>query len=122
MQRLIVAQIKQAAGQSSNDQYSGLVDYDHAPWVDWGPYLWTNGERPRQSDGLKWCNGQNDVNCGLNDRDVRYGDLDLQYENQFWGDFTHPSYQGQGKVADQLVNFISDSYSGPHFVQPWIHQ
>ena len=118
MQRLIVAQIKQAAGQPSNDLYSGALNYDNAPWFDWGPYLWADGENFR-SDGLNWCNYQSDLNCQFA-RDVRdgdrFGDPDL-----YWGDFTHPSAAGAKKVADLLVKFFTKSVvnGGSPFVQHW---
>jgi len=109
VQRLIVAQIN-----GMSDGYSGDVHFNPnptpggAPWFDWGPYLWASADTPR-SDGLVWCNGQTTGFCkGL--RDVRYGDLFNQ--TMYWGDFTHPTYQGQGKVATLLVNFIQTS--------PWL--
>jgi hypothetical protein len=52
------------------------------PWVGWGPYLWTNGTKGR-ADGLTWT-------CD----DVRPQDG------------THPSADGQRKVADLLVRFF----------------
>jgi hypothetical protein len=55
------------------------------PWVGWGPYLWTNGTKGR-SDGLTWT-------CD----DVRPQDG------------THPSADGQRKVADLLVHFFQTS-------------
>ena len=120
VQRLIVAQINGTA-----DQYSGQVDFNpngsgHAPWVDWGPYLWASGETPR-SDGLTWCNGQNDFAC-QQEFDFRYGDPNPQYQSQFWGDFTHPTASAAKKVAGQLVTFIGKTQGKPGspFVTPWI--
>ena len=57
VQRLIVAQINQAAGADPNDGYAGQMTYNVAPWVDWGPYLWASGSVPR-SDNFFWCGGQ----------------------------------------------------------------
>lgn len=55
------------------------------PWLAWGPYLWTDGTKGR-NDGLVWT-------CD----DVR-------------SDGTHPSENGQKKVADLLLRFFkSDS-------------
>jgi hypothetical protein len=53
------------------------------PWIAWGPYLWTNGERGRK-DGLVWT-------CA----DTRPSDG------------THPSPSGQAKVASLLWKFFS---------------
>ena len=53
-----------------------------APVALWGPYLWTDGESPRASDGLVWLR-----------EDVR-------------DDGTHPSESGQRKVAEQLSRFF----------------
>ena len=53
------------------------------PWVGWGPYLWTNGERGRK-DGFTWT-------CA----DVRANDG------------THPSPSGQAKVASLLWKFFT---------------
>ena len=51
------------------------------PWVQWGPYLWTDGTRGR-SDGLVWT-------CA----DVR-------------ADGTHPSDGGAEKVSQLLLHFF----------------
>jgi hypothetical protein len=119
VQRLIVAQIKQAAVPpvASNDPYSGQVDYNNTPWFDWGPYLWTNGEFGR-NDGLSWCNGQGDPFCPARQRDVRDGDI-FGDHNTYWGDYTHPSALGAEKVANKLVEFVHGSTMSP-FVQDWI--
>ncbi len=120
VQRIIVSQIKQAYGQASGDQFSGAVDYNHAPWFDWGPYLWASGDHPR-SDGLVWCMGQNSGLCTQDQRDVRDGDLGDQIN--FWGDFTHPAAKGAEKVANQLVKFIKPvTQGGSPFVQSWIQK
>ena len=64
-----------------------------APWLSWGPYLWTDGEAGR-SDGFQWS-------CA-----------DLE------GDFTHPSDTGEEKVADQLVAFFkTDPTTRPWFLE-----
>lgn len=52
-----------------------------APWLAWGPYLWTDGTRGR-ADGLVWTR----ADC----RD----------------DGTHPSESGQRKVAEMLLKFM----------------
>ena len=70
IQKLIVAQIKQAKGHASNDSYAGQVDYNNAPWFDWGPYLWSNGNLGR-NDGLRWCDNNDPINC-LDQRDFRW--------------------------------------------------
>lgn len=55
-----------------------------APWLGFGPYLWTDGTTPR-SDGLVW-------NCG-----------DVQ------PDGTHPSASGRAKVANLLQQFFTQN-------------
>ena len=49
----------------------------------WGPYLWTNGEEPRKSDGLVFK------------------------REDLGGDGTHPSASGRGKVAKLLLDFFT---------------
>ncbi|MBS3945778.1 MAG: T9SS type A sorting domain-containing protein [Melioribacter sp.] len=53
-----------------------------APWLSWGPYLWADGIIPR-SDGLVW--------------------LQTDFRSD---DGTHPSTNGQKKVAELLLNFF----------------
>lgn len=52
-----------------------------APFLSWGPYLWANGQTPRD-DGLTW----------------QYQDLT--------NDCTHPTLSGRQKVADLLMDFF----------------
>jgi hypothetical protein len=54
-----------------------------APAVLWGPYLWTDGIRPRHTDNLIWL--KDDVVAS---------------------DRTHPSNSGREKVANLLLNFL----------------
>jgi hypothetical protein len=64
-----------------------------APWLSWGPYIWTSGPNPRQ-DGLVWLPG-----------DVA-------------ADGTHPSDAGRRKVADLLLEFFSsDETATPWFLK-----
>jgi len=71
------------------DQINGVgnLNYDPnagpvvAPYIVWGPYIWTDGEVPR-SDGFVW-------HC-----------------SDVVADFTHPSDAGTTKVADQLFAFF----------------
>jgi len=68
-------------------QLAGRLNFDPArgpaiaPWVAWGPYLWSDGITPR-GDGLTWA-------CG----DLR-------------SDGTHPSESGRLKVANLLLSFL----------------
>jgi len=83
------------------DQINGLgnLNFDAskgtvvAPYLAWGPYLWTDGTNPR-SDGFTWL-------CP----DVV-------------NDFTHPSNSGVTKVADQLLAlFKTDPTATPWFLK-----
>jgi hypothetical protein len=66
-----------------------------APLLLWGPYLWADGIKPRQSDGLVW----------------NLGDLEA--------DGTHPSPSGRRKVADRLLTFFkTDASTKAWFVKP----
>jgi hypothetical protein len=66
-----------------------LLNYDPdrgpvlAPMVLWGPYLWTDGVKPRQGDHLVWLKEDVTPNDG-----------------------THPSSSGREKVADLLLDFL----------------
>ena len=58
------------------------INYNNAPVLLWGPYLWADGTVPR-SDGLVW-------NC-----------------EDLADDGVHPSESGRQKVADMLLNFFT---------------
>lgn len=100
---LIQAQILQIrGGGTAVDSTAGDLNYQTgvAPWTAWGPYLWVNGDTPR-SDGLIWCNGQTNSPCS--------GEVDFQ------ADGIHPNTQGDGKVANLLMNFFLNSSYTPWF-------
>jgi len=64
-----------------------------APAAVWGPYLWTDGVRPRQTDKLVWLRA-----------DVA-------------ADGTHPSESGRAKVADLLLKFFqTDPLASPWYL------
>ena len=73
------------------DQIAGKpeLNYDpakgavRAPWLAWGPYLWTDGVKGRKTDSLTW----------LKDDVVET-------------DRTHPSDSGRAKVAKMLLDFL----------------
>ncbi len=65
------------------------------PALLWGPYLWTNGEKGRALDGLKWLK-----------EDCRE-------------DGTHPSASGQDKIARLLLDFFTTNpQARPWFAKP----
>lgn len=53
-----------------------------SPLLLWGPYLWADGTKGRESDGLVWK------------------------REDFAGDGTHPSMSGRQKVAEMLLKFF----------------
>jgi Cu/Ag efflux protein CusF len=62
------------------------------PWLSWGPYLWANGTKKR-ADGFSY------------------------EERDFGPDGTHPTRDGQQKVAELLLRFFKeDSTTKPWFV------
>jgi hypothetical protein len=82
---------KQIQGDTSLS-YAGPTP--RAPWLAWGPYLWTDGTTPR-SDGLTWLSSDTSPSDG-----------------------THPSVSGCAKVANLLLNFFkSDPTAAPWFVK-----
>lgn len=58
---------------------------EKSPLLLWGPYLWSEGEKGRKIDDLKYS------------------------KNDFGGDGTHPSNSGREKVAKQLLEFFATS-------------
>ncbi|OGU40023.1 MAG: hypothetical protein A2X61_01990 [Ignavibacteria bacterium GWB2_35_12] len=65
-----------------------------SPWLSWGPYLWAQGEKPREADGLFWIRAD------------------------FVNDGTHPSPSGRTKVANLLLDFLkTDSTAIPWFLK-----
>jgi hypothetical protein len=89
---LVRSQIQQVRGAAA-DADAGNLDYKHgrAPWIGWGPYLWANGTTPRQ-DGLVWLNS-----------DLRYPYSSGTDVNEC----THPSTNGERKVAGLLLDFMT---------------
>jgi hypothetical protein len=85
VQRLIDAQADQMAG-GAIDSEAGDLNHDGgvAPWLAWGPYLWADGQNPR-NDGLIW--------------------LPADFES----DGTHPSKSGEQKVGAMLLEFFLQS-------------
>lgn len=66
-----------------------------APLLLWGPYLWADGIKPRQSDGLVWT------------------------REDLGPDGTHPSTSGRQKVADMLLTFLkTDPNARQWFLKP----
>ena len=128
MQRLIVAQIKQDFGLQSSDPYALNVQYKSdgsgdAPWFDWGPYLWASGVNQSPGNLLFWCDSTTvgNTQCqldGNNQGDFRNGDINHPL---YWGDHTHPSYRGQGKVAGQIVKFLQGQLpSSQSYISDWV--
>jgi hypothetical protein len=82
---LIEAQMAQAQGGGVVvDMRAGDLGPAAAPWLAWGPYMWTGGATPR-SDGLTW--------------------LKAELEN----DGTHPAQGAEQKVGKALLNFFKTS-------------
>ena len=82
---VVQAQIDQIQQGSVRDVRAGNLDYQTvAPWIAWGPYLWTRGTAGR-SDGLVWT----------------IADVE--------SDGTHPSQSGEQKVGRLLLDFFKTS-------------
>ena len=92
MKWLIGAQINQMDGGGIHP-LAGDLDYQTGvvPWIGWGPYLWTMGDRPRQ-DGFFWTT-EDFVDC------------------------IHLSDSGETKAGGLLLDFRkSSAYSAPWFL------
>ena len=87
---VIESQIQQMV-DGDRGEAAGNLNYNRiAPWIAWGPYLWTDGLNPR-SDGLVW----------------QPGDVEP--------DSVRPSQSGERKVGTMLFQFFSSS----PFTTPW---
>jgi len=73
--------IEKQIGGDLTLNYDPTLGEVRAPVLLWGPYLWANGQTPRQ-DGLAWLHEDLASDC------------------------THPSPQGQTKVANLLMDFF----------------
>jgi len=82
---LIESQVNEMHGQPPNPR-AGTLDYvkKAAPLILWGPYLWAAGATAR-SDGYGWL------------------------ATDFEADGTHPSQNGETKVAEKLLEFFKNS-------------
>jgi hypothetical protein len=83
----LIADQLAGASQLNWDPGAGPVE---APWLEWGPYLWADGETPRL-DGLTW-------QCA-----------------DFDPDGTHPTRAGAEKSARQLLEFFENDPT----TRPW---
>src|SRR5262249_36520602 len=85
---LIDAQVSGDPGLNYNPAIGTVM----APWMAWGPYLWTDGMTPR-SDGLGWP-------C-----------------TYLSTDGTHPSTLGRDVIADSLLAFFhADETTAPWYL------
>lgn len=83
------------------EQLEGLpsLNYDpdegpvEAPYLVWGPYLWADGENPRE-DGFVWL------------------------QEDLAGDCTHPSSSGTQKIASMLMSFLMNDPTA----YPWFRE
>ncbi|GAB4578925.1 MAG: hypothetical protein Fur0022_16620 [Anaerolineales bacterium] len=81
---VIGAQIHQTQTGELDPIAGDLAYPTTVPWLAWGPYLWADGLTPR-SDGLIW------------------------EPTDFEVDGTHPSQQGETKIATLLLDFFLNS-------------
>ena len=87
---LVWAQIQQMMS-GKVDPLAGDLDCvkGTAPWIDWGPYFWADGNTPRH-DGLS-------------------------YQERDFSDGLHPSQSGIKKIAGFMLNWFLNSAATPWF-------
>lgn len=57
---IVESQVNESRGQAPNSDAGELSPSTGiAPWISWGPYLWTRGELPRM-DGMTWTRADYD--------------------------------------------------------------
>ncbi len=87
--------IESQVANDPNLNYDAVKGEVKAPLLLWGPYLWGDGTKPRQSDGLVWT------------------------REDLGPDGTHPSPAGRQKVAQMLLMFFkTDANTRRWFVKP----
>jgi hypothetical protein len=73
-----------------------IANPSQRPWVDWGPYFWTDGMTPRAGDGLIWRCDPNPYKNGV----PTYRDGDVT------ADGVHQTGNGENKEVDLLLPFF----------------
>ncbi len=87
--------IESQVANDPNLNYDPAQGEVKAPLLLWGPYLWADGIKARQGDGLVWT------------------------RDDLGPDGTHPSPAGRRKVADLLLKFFqTDANTKSWFVKP----
>jgi lysophospholipase L1-like esterase len=87
--------IESQVANDPNLNYDPARGEVRAPLLLWGPYLWADGTKARQGDGLAWT------------------------RDDLGPDGTHPSPPGRQKVADLLLKFFqTDANTKSWFVKP----
>jgi hypothetical protein len=87
--------IESQVASDPNLNYDPAQGEVKAPLLLWGPYLWADGTKARQGDGLVWA------------------------RDDLGPDGTHPSPAGRQKVADLLLKFFqTDGNTKSWFVKP----
>jgi hypothetical protein len=81
---IIESQISQLGGAAA-DARSGDLSLQVAPWLAWGPYLWSRDQAHPRSDGFYWV------------------------PSDFQNDGTHPAQSGEQKVGTLLLTFFKTS-------------
>lgn len=93
---LINAQIQEIRDQNYSDPIAGNLRYQvqsgnpPSTWIDWGPYLWSDGHNCKPGFACINTDFRGTGNAGPNE-------------------CTHPSTFGEDKVGTQLLNFVNNS-------------